>query len=294
MKTKPNAKVIADSVNSDGDRLLTIEATMHRFVLAEFNTHRMFSRNSASSRAIPTSKQLHQVQYDPAMPVEYGTNQRGMQAGEALSGLTADQAAYHWLKARDAAHSASDRLSNDLNVHKQISNRMLEPWMWHTVIFSTTDLHNFFEQRCSPLAQPEIRVVAEAIRDAVNDSVSCELNQDDWHTPYIQDDELDLDIEVKKKVSVARCARVSYLTHDGVKNIEKDLELYDRLVTANPPHWSPLEHVATPDVYNKNFVTDGVKTFTIPALGNFAGWRQMRHDISNLQIVDTNNDIDCY
>ena len=91
---------------------------------------------------------------------------------------------------------------------------------------------------------------------------------------------------MRKKISVARCARVSYLTHDGSRNIDKDLDLYDRLVTAQPPHWSPLEHVAKPDPTNKNFVTDGTNTFAVPALGNFVGWRQMRHDISNLRIVN--------
>ena len=183
MKTKPTAKVIADSINSEGDRLLTIEATMHRFVLAEFNTHRAFSRNSASSRAIPVAKQLGKIQSDPAMPVEFGTNKSGMQAAEPLTSLYADQASYHWLKARDAAYLASERLSSDLNVHKQVANRMLEPWMWHTVIFSTTELDNFFEQRCSELAQPEIRVVAEHIRDAVNASIADQLDDGEWHTP---------------------------------------------------------------------------------------------------------------
>ena len=188
MKTKPTAKVIADSINSEGDRLLTIEATMHRFVLAEFNTHRAFSRNSASSRAIPVAKQLGKIQSDPAMPVEFGTNKSGMQAAEPLTSLYADQASYHWLKARDAAYLASERLSSDLNVHKQVANRMLEPWMWHTVIFSTTELDNFFEQRCSELAQPEIRVVAEHIRDAVNASIADHLDDREGHTAYSQDD----------------------------------------------------------------------------------------------------------
>lgn len=291
MKTKPTAKVIADSINSEGDRLLTVEATMHRFVLAEFNTHRAFSRNSASSRAIPVSKQLAKIQSDPAMPVEFGTNKTGMQADDPLSGLYADQAAYHWLKARDAAYLATQRLSVDLNVHKQVANRMLEPWMWHTVIFSTTELDNFFEQRCSELAQPEIRVVAEAVRDAVNASTPEQISENGWHMPYLQEDEKNLDIDVKKKISVARCARVSYLTHDGSRSIEKDLELYERLVTAQPPHWSPLEHVATPDLKNKSFVSNGTETFAVPTLGNFVGWRQMRHDICNLQIVNNRDDV---
>lgn len=283
MKTKPSAKVIADSVNSEGDRLITIEATMHRFILSEFNTHRTFSRNSASSRAIPVSKQLEKIQADPAMPIEYGTNQRGMQAGDPLTGLTAGQASYHWLKARDSAYLSSERLSGDLNVHKQVANRILEPWMWHTVIFSATEFDNFFEQRCSPLAQPEICDIATKIKDAVDASTPVNLWDGDWHLPYIHDDEQDLDLDIKKKISVARCARVSYLTHDGVRDTSKDLELYDRLVNANPPHWSPLEHVATPDLSNKVFLKSRKNVFAVPVIGNFVGWRQMRHDIQEIE-----------
>ena len=285
MKTQPSAKVIADSVNVDGDRLITIEATMHRFVLSEFNTHRVFSRNSASSRAIPVKKQLEKIQKDPALPIEYGTNKRGMQAGESLKGLFAGQANYHWLKARDAAYIASERISGDLNVHKQVANRILEPWMWHTVIFSATEFDNFFEQRCSPLAQPEICDIANKIRSSIKYSTPNHLGEGDWHLPYIQDDENDLDLETKKMVSAARCARVSYLTHDGVKDIDKDIELYDRLINANPPHWSPLEHVATPDISNKVFLKSGEKVFPVSVIGNFVGWRQLRHDIQGVEFV---------
>lgn len=264
--TVPNATVIADSVSPAGVRLTTIEVTLHRFVLAELNTHRVFSRNSASSRAIPVKKQLARVVDDPALPVEFGANQRGMQAGEPLTGDDHDAALAAWLEARDHAVAAVEQLQ-ELGVHKQVTNRILEPFMWHTVIVTATEWDGFWEQRCSPLAQPEIRVAAEAMLAAYDASTPAEVGMGQWHTPYLRDEDGDLDDETARQVSAARCARVSYLTHDGQRDIDKDLELYERLVTARPPHWSPLEHVATP-------AAEGEQT-----LGNLRAWRQLRHEV---------------
>ena len=165
----PTARVVADSVSVDGARVTTVEATMHRFMLAELNTHRVFSRNSASSRAIPVARQIERVLDDPAMPVEFGGKQAGMQAGPPLEGDALDAARAAWLEARDAAVDSARRLA-DLGVHKQVVNRLLEPFMWHTVIVTATDWDGFWHQRCSPLAQPEIRIVADAMRDAFDAS----------------------------------------------------------------------------------------------------------------------------
>ena len=226
----------------------------------------MFSRNSASSRAIPVKKQLARVVDDPALPVEFGANQRGMQAGEPLTGDDHDAALAAWLEARDHAVAAVEQLQ-ELGVHKQVTNRILEPFMWHTVIVTATEWDGFWEQRCSPLAQPEIRVAAEAMLAAYDAWTPAEVGMGQWHTPYLRDEDGDLDDETARQVSAARCARVSYLTHDGQRDIDKDLELYERLVTARPPHWSPLEHVATP-------AAEGEQT-----LGNLRAWRQLRHEV---------------
>lgn len=262
--TSPRATVVRDSVSVRGARVTTIEVTLHRFVLAELNTHRAFSRNSASSRAIPTRTQLLRVLEDPALPVEFGANQRGMQAGEPLAGDELGQAHAAWLRARDAAVDAAGDLL-ELGVHKQVVNRLLEPFMWHTVIVTATDWDGFWQQRCSPLAQPEINLAATAMRVAFDASVPVPLPDGAWHTPYVRPDEADLPVETRMRISAARCARVSYLTHDGRRDVSADEQLYDRLVTADPPHWSPLEHVATP-------ATDGD-----PPVGNLRGWRQLRH-----------------
>jgi hypothetical protein len=130
---------------------------------------------------------------------------------------------------------------------------------------SSTEWENFFSQRCSPLAQPEIQAVAVAMRDALKESTPAIVGNGKWHLPYIQEDERELPLDVLVQVSAARCARVSYLTHDGIRDHHEDVNLFQRLVEASPPHWSPLEHVATPATWGP-----------VP-VGNFQGWHQLRH-----------------
>lgn len=263
----PSAKVIADSISPEGARLTTIEVTMHRFVLAEFNTHRLFSRNSASSRAIPVSKQTQRVKEHPAIPVVWASEQKGMQGGDEVEDPRS--AEYFWLAARDWAVIQAENLTR-VGVHKSIVNRLLEPFMWHTVIVTSTDWENFWKQRVSPLAQPEIKVAAEAMLDAYKNSTPTRVSLYQWHLPYM--DEQDLEAcrqcgEDPRYVSAARCARVSYLTHDGRRDVQEDVDLYRRLISADPMHASPLEHVATPRTTLGDFT------------GNFFGWKQLRHEV---------------
>jgi thymidylate synthase ThyX len=266
----PEAKVICDSISDRRKRLTTFEVKCHRFVLAEFNTHRDFSRNSASSRAIPTSKIIDRVMNDPALPVWWGKNQPGMSAYEELSFEEKQLALQEWMSARDCAVYSAQKLLK-LGTHKQIVNRLLEPFMWHHMIISTTELSNFFAQRCHPDAQPEMRAAAMAMQLAYYQSKPFLLDNGFWHLPYLQEDEISLDTETKKKISAARCARVSYLSHDGKRDIEKDLDLYNKLASASPMHASPFEHVATPAYFGE---------YT----GNFKGWKQFRSDFSNERV----------
>ncbi|MDA8183862.1 MAG: hypothetical protein M0035_05490, partial [Actinomycetota bacterium] len=174
-----------------------------------------------------------------------------------------------------------------LGVHKSIANRLIEPFSWHTAIVTATDWEGFFAQRCSPLAQPEIRVAAEAMRAALEASTPKPVLAGEWHLPYIEAEDWQeagqitaepLVIDLVRSVSVARCARVSYLTHDGRRDLGADLALYERLVTAKPPHASPLEHVATPcrhlpiTEYTGDVVRPGHR-------GNLRGWDQLRHAV---------------
>ncbi len=264
-----SAKVIADSVSEAGARLITMEVTLPRIVLAEFNTHRVFSRNSASSRAIPIKEQIRRVMADPYIPIHWGVNRSGMQADAELTEDEVRAAKSVWLKARDNAVSSVDELM-EIGLHKQVTNRLLEPFMWQTILVTSTEWSNFHALRANAQAHPEIRRAAELMRAAQGASTPKLLRLGEYHLPLIQPDELDWaanNIEMAIKVSVGRCARVSYLTHDGKRDHAKDIELYDRLVTSG--HMSPLEHVATP-LFNRYEWS-----------GNFQGWRQFRKTIPN-------------
>jgi thymidylate synthase ThyX len=278
-----DAKVLLDSVSEAGDRLTTMEVTFPRIVLAEFNTHRVLSRNSASSRAIPVLKQLMRIEEDPFLPVYWGKSQSGMQAKEELSLDDQQKAIAIWLNARDdMTRHVRDLL--DLNVHKQIANRLLEPFMWHTVVVTATEWDNFFALRANPDAQPEIQVIAEMMLEIFKTSTPTLLRTGEWHLPLVQSEERDGTFERSeeaRKISAARCARVSYLTHDGKRDLAADITLYERLVKGG--HMSPLEHVATPSEFHvtmdsagQEYVTAGEARRSRPFYGNFRGWKQLR------------------
>jgi thymidylate synthase ThyX len=239
-----NAKVLADSTNTCDNRLTTMELTFPRFVLAEFNTHRMFSRNAASSRAIPVGKMIEQVEKNPVIPIHWGKAQKGMQAYEQFTGVDANECVDRWLTARDYALGAAEGML-DQGLHKQIVNRILEPWMWITVIVTGNEgaWNNFFALRCHHEAEPHIQKIAGMAREVRSQSIPQKLSTGQWHLPLIgfEGDEL-LSDEDKAKVSVGRCARVSYLTHEGRRDVQADIDLHDRLLASK--HFSPFEHVA--------------------------------------------------
>ena len=279
-----SATVIADSVSSAGHRLTTMEVCFPRMVLAEFNTHRTFSRNSASSRAIPFAKQVERILAEPYVPSYWGANQKGMQAETQIKEEDRKIARMEWLKARSEAVKHA-MIFNDLDVHKQLVNRLLEPFMWHTVIVTATEWSNFFALRANEMAQPEIREVAELMKKAYEASRPKTVKDDEWHLPLIQPEEYDGTFEHTidaRKISAARCARVSYLTHDGKRDLEADIVLYERLTSGG--HMSPLEHVARP--LTKDELADS------DWRGNFRGWMQLRklvpneHDYSQVEKTD--------
>lgn len=263
------AKIIADSI-AEGVRLTTMEIVFPRIVLAEFNTHRMFSRNSASSRAIPVDKRIAAVRENPFVPESFGKNQKGMQAEATLDEQQSKHAEYRW---REACHNAlySAKELAELGVHKQLANRILEPFSWHTVVVTATEWENYFNLRISSLAQPEIRRVSELMRDAMHASTPEPLGMFGWHLPYIsaEDHAASVGIGDLARISAARCARVSYLTHDGRRDLVEDLRLADNLATNR--HMSPFEHVACVSRLSAGeLVTDEF-------IGNFrAPWRQLR------------------
>lgn len=261
-----SARVIADSINPRGVRLTTIEATFNRYILAELNTYREWSRNSASSRAIPVKKVLKQVWSNPAVPVHWGANQTGMSASAELTGFRRWLAKRLFLWARIPIIIIVWLLSK-LKLHKQVANRLIEPWVWHTAIISSTTWANMFGQRINPAAQPEFQVLAKCIKSALDESTPQRLLWGQWHLPYTDklDDHTGLVTEgtpVKAYISAARCAAVSYVRQNDVRDPNKDLILATRLQDSG--HWSPFEHVAVA-------VMDHVKD------SNFdAGWKQLR------------------
>ncbi len=281
---KPYAKVVADSVNEAGDRLTTVEVVSHRWVLPEWNTHRVKSRSNGSNRAIPVPRTLAAILNDTPYPLAWAAEQKGMQGGEDLPPELQEHARLVWDEARNAAVKAAMEL-HQLGLHKSLVNRLLEPFTWQTSVLTGTAWKNFFRQRCSPLAQPEIRVPAEMIRDAMATSIPRLLIEGEWHLPYVLDEEREsLPLQDLVEISAARTARTSYLTHDGRRDTDADLALYEKLVVADPHHAGPLEHVATPNPENKHQVTvepPGVPplTLTLPRYGNLLGWHQHRFDV---------------
>jgi thymidylate synthase ThyX len=295
-----DAKILADSLSPDGVRLTTFEVTMPRIVLAEFNTHRMFSRNSASSRAIPVEKMIARVMEDPYIPTSWGKNQKGMQAAEELTGAAAEEARSLWLKGRDeAVFRAQSLLSMD--IHKQLTNRLLEPFMYHTCLVTATEWSNFFHLRNNAQAHPDIQIPARMMQELYEKNEPEKLNYDEWHLPLIQSDEFVLSDQSPEwnepigsactlltnaaaiKISAGRCARISYLTHDGKRDHQADIELHDRLLTSG--HMSPFEHVATP-LDRSNVGHLEMSSVLLNAerkperwSGNFRGWVQYRKTI---------------
>lgn len=213
------------------------------------------------------AKMIEQVQHDPALPVHWGLNQPGMQAHKEHADLAS--ARFAWFCAAQAAASQAQQL-NDLGLHKQIVNRVLEPFQWMHTVVTATEWNNFFELRCHPDAQPEFQELACAIRKAMTKSTpvnrASEVQQiSSWHLPYISEDEREnTRYALLPKISAARCARVSYLKHDGsAPSVEDDLALFERFVGSRPMHASPCEHQASA----ANSLTHS---------RNFLGWLQYR------------------
>ena len=269
------ANIILDSISPSGIRLTTLELIYPRFIHSEFMTHRMFSRNASSSRAIPINKMITKIRNEPAMPIHWGQNQSGMQANTEIENI--EQAKQAWIAAANIACSTAE-LMVEMGLHKQVVNRILEPFSHIHVVCTATEWENFFILRDHIDAQPEIRELAIQMKNAFLNSTPTLREYGQWHLPFIREEEAGLDLEIKRRASTARCARVSYLTHDGkIPVIEKDLDLYDRLVTSKPIHASPTEHQATP--MKPEFAPVFPESFKWS--GNLRGWTQYRKLIEN-------------
>ena len=271
------AKVLADSVTPNGDRLLTVEGTFPRFILAEVNTHRMLSRNSASSRAIPPEKHIARIEESPFVPDVFGSRVKGMGQGVAIADQEAARAT--WLEARDAAVTAASALK-EMEVAKSLVNRLLEPFMWHTAIISghARSFDNFFALR-APIgeevdmdfpAQPEFQRFAIMLRAQMRASSPRTIPFGAWHLPLVTDEEIRKMLRAHGTgpstwtqlalISAGRCARVSFDRQGEYEAPEDSLARAGRLLDSG--HLSPFEHPAKPEGAEQR--------------GNVRGWRQYR------------------
>lgn len=284
-----SAKMVADSISNDV-RISTLELYYPRFIHSEFMTHRMFSRNASSSRAVPIEKVLKTVEECPAMPIHWGKNKPGMSADEECNesfnrGWVAYTREAWWAKAADNARWAAEDFM-EKGYHKQIVNRLTEPFQFIKVIVTATEWSNFFKQRLASGAQPEIRELAHCMREVMLKSIPEEMDVRHYHLPYISDEEMEENNSNMIKASIARCARVSYLNHDkSLPDLEKDVNLYNFLIEHG--HFSPFEHVATPMDPEAKWNTLLPAGYThqdrlgVLWSGNFRGWLQRRQEIAN-------------
>lgn len=267
--------------------LSTLLLRYPRCIHSEFMTHRVFSKNSASSRAIPVEKLIKDVEQNPFIPLVWGKDKKGMQSSEEcdndvelFGGLQSNHVA--WLKAKDKAVEAAKAFAA-AGYHKQIVNRLLEPFAHITVLVSSTWWLNFLELRDHPAAEPHIQLLAKEIRKCLDDqSTIQDLKPGEWHLPFIYESEKSLSLDVQKKLSVARCASTSYKTVDGFEmSLERAVELHDRLIGSTPIHASPAEHVAQADrlVLQKDGSPFMVEWERSEQHGNFVGFRQYRHQL---------------
>ncbi len=296
------AKLIKHSKSAvNGKEILTYELTYPRMVHAELMTHRLFSRNAASSRAIPISKLIDLIKEDCAKPVEWGLNQSGMQAKGVHNYPWLCNMA--WIGASKLA-ILSAKVLQKLGLHKQICNRVIEPYQYIKTIVTFTEGDNWFWLRDHKDADPTIQKVAKEMWEDKEVSTPQVLEVGEYHLPYIgtykcpeygntmyhlhDEDLTDVSLEDAIKISTSCCAQVSYRVLDD--SLEKALKIYNQLVTMSPVHASPFEHVATPMAdpyfedghdYTDLSIGEHIDSNGRVWSGNFMGWSQYRQSIPN-------------
>lgn len=286
------AEIITDSKNMLGQRLTTYVLTFPRIILAELNTHRVLSRNSASSRAIPFEKMLKMVKDNPFIPIKWMKDHKGMQGIEYFNEQESIERKNQWLDARWRSMESAEKLA-EMGVTKQICNRILEPYMWHTAIVTATEWENFFALRAHEAAEIHLQDLAYKMLEEYNKSIPKELKEGEWHIPFgdkFDEEKLkachkygtpeeggtrNLDHftsgrdTLAIKIATARCARVSYNNFEGNDDYAADIKLHDRLASSG--HWSPFEHCARVMKKSEN----GGESFGAMS-GNFRGFIQYR------------------
>jgi hypothetical protein len=273
------AEVLADSISPSGVRLTTLEVEYPHAIHKDIMTHRMFSRNFQSFRAVPTRVLMAKLREDHFVPDEFNAVVKGMGRGEAVKEQARAKAIWEQ-QFNDAMFRADSFL--EMEIAKEQTNFLLQDFSWITGIITATEWDNFFALRLAvdeggdPRARKEVHKIARLMNRAIYASKPQDLPYGEWHLPLVTANErLTLSAEELKKISVGRCARVSYLTHDGVRDPSADIALHDRLAASG--HMSPFEHVARPITGVPGRGSGGVHEHFWS--GNFWGWHQYRKDI---------------
>lgn len=318
------ARIVADSVNTNGNRITTFELEYHRYIHGEIMTHRLFSRNAMSSRAVPVKKMIEQVENSPATPIHWGAAQSGMQADEECNNPV-EKVLTHLLPnplyGKEVSRSnnvgawdfakrcavTSAKAFQEAGYHKQIVNRLLEPFQMMKVVLTATEFDNFFWLRCDKDAQPEIQALSRLMHEAMEENEPELLKEGEWHTPYVthyrcpeyenlfyyldDEDQTDLSAEEAVAISSSCCAQVSYRNIDN--SFDKAMNVYERLGVGGEGkvHASPFEHISTPMKWFEFDYNDpdlepekGVTHTDIDQnfwSGNFKGWIQHRQLLDN-------------
>ena len=303
---KPTARLIASSINEQGNWVRTFSVKGHLMILPESNTHRTDSKSIQSGRAVPTVTLRERMLSDIAYPVYYGKNRPGMSAIEETTEwvrhpftgamLRPDEA---W-KAMAEMNAAWCEALTDAKWHKQLSNRPMAPFLYYHGTITATERDNYYGLRRHADAQPEIRALADAMWEAEQSAPPPKLlRPGEWHTPWVEDVDYEtihacilkygLPSEaftmLVNLVSAARCARSSYSTFDGRRStVESDITLCLKLIKSDPVHSSPFEHPCTPDskktvwiASDVNCEAEGEEVWCHPEdHRNYKGWRQLR------------------
>ena len=275
-----SAEIICDSISPKGKRITTFILRYPRWLHPELMTHRAFSRNSSSSRAIPIRKLAESILEDVSCPIVFRSNRAGMQGGEPLPPWKQAACRVVWRIGALVAVTLARTLAN-LGAAKETANRLQESYGHISVVLTATEFSNWFALRCHKMAQPEIQKLANGMWELYQANKPRPVLIGQWHLPFVSQAEISHHFSTLGeaavgsfnrdhwmpliKRSVARCARVSYLNHmNEVPTEDEDLKLYDRLVGSQPIHASPAEHQASP-----------FREAEIPS-GNFVGWLQFR------------------
>jgi len=292
------ARVICDSIGGTNmKRMSTFELEYPRFIHSEVMTHKMLSKNSASSRAIPVKTILDQIRNNPAMPVWWGKNQPGMSAREELTGEERDRAEFLWRHAANTFATLSEDILNEVGLHKQLTNRLTESFQRMKTVISGTEWKNLWWLRDHSDAQPEFHELARVMREAYEESVPTLLAAGEWHLPYVErlwtyeggqdiltyqdENDNEVSLEEAQRISSSCCAQVSYRKNDG--SLEKADDIFAKLIGMDRKHASPFEHQATP-IYQENYThapmwDDGITHMRKDGMlcsGNLFGWIQYR------------------